>query len=849
MRVGRAQPYSGWRRPAALGLLLALLAFSWWLAVRTWSSGVSEPAWSLQTVVAPLAAGVLAAWWRRARLQQVGISALAGVLTTWANFAFLAIWEFVLTGTWGMDWDLPLLFGLEGAALGAIGGGVVAWFAGRAAPGAELGAPIAPARTWRTQLLAGVHLGQIGAVALLLALGGLGGAGVWSATDTLRNSDGVLANWVVQGADTAAFPLAAGALVVAGVWNLLATWKATDGAPQALPRAPLVVGLLLAAGAAVVLAALRPWQDTLGGDAASATVTRDVLIGLLPSGTLVVVLLVAGAFGRLSGLQTLVGIGAAMLATFGPVPSLVRFTVVVAAAVAIGVVAGRVTDPRYWAGLGVCLAVLVVVSASGQAPATILLIPVALLALACAPLVLVPGRHRGPPRLSHRGLALAAALVPVAVLAGWTWAGAAVPTWADQSVARSGHGATLLTDGRVLVDGGTNAPPSNGSALLYEPTSGAWSRTGSLVSPRRQQTAVRLRDGQVLVVGGGQGLTAQRPYVPPASAEMYDPASGSWRVTSGGVDGGGAALLPDGRVLVVGFPWREGGPTPVGPPPLSAGLYDLTGETWTDVAAPTGVWMLTGLAPLPDGRVLLVGRQSGTDGGQSLAAVYDATTDTWSPIRAPSVPRAGAAMVPLADGRVLLAGGGWDTIFASAEVYDPSTGAWQSTGSMGTMRNEPTAVLLSDGRVLVSGGHVLPGGPQPPAAGHDRPLVSAELYDPRSGQWSDAAPMQTARAIHSLTLLRDGQVLAAGGSTQPFQQGLLTSAEVYDPAADTWSPTGDMAAVVRGDPTPSLLALAFFWLLTTGVFGLLLGVSSAPLHVGLPAWRSHGVPTPRPGTP
>src|SRR5437870_825547 len=83
MRVGRAQPDSGWRRSAALGLFLALVALSWWLAVATWSSGVSEPAWSLQTVVTPLAAGMLAAWWRRARVQQVGSSALAGVLTTW----------------------------------------------------------------------------------------------------------------------------------------------------------------------------------------------------------------------------------------------------------------------------------------------------------------------------------------------------------------------------------------------------------------------------------------------------------------------------------------------------------------------------------------------------------------------------------------------------------------------------------------------------------------------------------------------------------------------------------------------------------------------------------------------
>src|SRR5438309_4456758 len=88
----------------------------------------------------------------------------------------------------------------------------------------------------------------------------------------------------------------------------------------------------------------------------------------------------------------------------------------------------------------------------------------------------------------------------------------------------SGHTATLLPNGKVLVAGGGDIDGIHPSAELYDPASGTWSATGSLATPRSGHTATLLPNGKVLVAGGGDGSIL-------ASAELYDPASGTWSAT------------------------------------------------------------------------------------------------------------------------------------------------------------------------------------------------------------------------------------------------------------------------------------------------------------------------------
>ncbi|HKQ76000.1 MAG TPA: zf-HC2 domain-containing protein [Blastocatellia bacterium] len=148
----------------------------------------------------------------------------------------------------------------------------------------------------------------------------------------------------------------------------------------------------------------------------------------------------------------------------------------------------------------------------------------------------------------------------------------------------------------------------------------------------------------------------------------------------------------------------------------------------------------------------------------------------------------------LPNGKVLIAGGGdRDVVFASAELFDPATGGFSETGQMTTPRAGHEATLLPGGKVLITGG----------VDGRFNWLASAELYDPATRRFAPAGEMTIAREAHCATLLNNGKVLITGGLSPVWPEQQL--AEIYDPVTGAFSPTGEMTSP-RADHTATLLS-------------------------------------------
>jgi hypothetical protein len=270
----------------------------------------------------------------------------------------------------------------------------------------------------------------------------------------------------------------------------------------------------------------------------------------------------------------------------------------------------------------------------------------------------------------------------------------------------SGHyGAAIaqLQDGRVLVAGGLDGQRATTSAEIYDPESGTFSATGSTQFAFELRSAITLKDGRILVFGNAEGNP---------DSETYDPATGKFSQTGSmtiGRYGAGAALLPDGRVLVAGGSAPEDEAGPMGPlwyDSVTAEIYDpRTGKFDSTGEMASGMVGAT-TAVLPDGRVLLIG-----DAGEP--EMYDPASGTFGPTGAFVEDRHVCSATVLHDGRILIAGGveseppeGTEDyrVLESTEYYNPVTNKFTSGAPMPTARWGHAALLMPDGSVLIIGG-------------------------------------------------------------------------------------------------------------------------------------------------
>ncbi|MDE2837487.1 MAG: hypothetical protein OXL97_08270 [Chloroflexota bacterium] len=361
-----------------------------------------------------------------------------------------------------------------------------------------------------------------------------------------------------------------------------------------------------------------------------------------------------------------------------------------------------------------------------------------------------------------------------------------------------------------------------------------------------------LPDGRVLVLGGFTGGGNNNVIIPFPNvlSQTYDPVTGLWGIDARPAQEAQAGsaeaaystpfgVLPravevgQSCLLVVGI-GEEVEPLTV------VNAVDLASGSVTAIPSPPKTRLLASVAPLQDGRIMLLGgfgeeiEEAEDDLGALLESpealgavqVFDPSTQSWAEAAPLPHPALNTALVTLRDGRLLMMGG---KDIASGEssnkvqIYDPLADTWATGSPMHHKRGDPRAALLPHGRVLVVGRdpsvygddfdrsrYVSPS-LQEGMSGHELYALffeeeekwqraHAEIYDPVADTWTYTAPMAIGRNLPALTPLPDGRLLVSGGQALEGEPGasgslpddLLASTEIFDPRTDAWSPGPDM---------------------------------------------------------
>lgn len=343
-------------------------------------------------------------------------------------------------------------------------------------------------------------------------------------------------------------------------------------------------------------------------------------------------------------------------------------------------------------------------------------------------------------------------------------------------------GLALLADGRVLVNGGSN----DRATTIYNPATNTWTAGPLMNIPRAYNADTLLSTGQVLTLGG------------------------SWYDSAG--DKNGEIFTPNGT----GGSWREL------PDVLASNI--LTADPAGIFRADNHAWLFA----QPNGTVF----HAGPSKQMNWITTTGSGTITFAADRGDSADAMNGNAVLYGIGKILTVGGATAyedfgpavNIRATSRAYtiDISGGpnkpvTYARTSDMAYARAFSNSVVLPDGKVLVIGGQ------QHPQPFTDTGAVlSPELWDPATGNFTVMAPEAIARTYHSVAiLLPDGRVFSGGGglcgqrctTNHPDGQiyspsylfnpdGTLRIRPVID-SAPAHTTTGSAITVTTSSPTPT----------------------------------------------
>jgi len=356
---------------------------------------------------------------------------------------------------------------------------------------------------------------------------------------------------------------------------------------------------------------------------------------------------------------------------------------------------------------------------------------------------------------------------------------------------------TVLPDGRVVIIAGTgDGKKVPGAIELYTPATRKFtSSKAAMLRARSGHTATLLttgpQAGKILIAGGED----RQDRTSLASTELYDPIADAVTCIDGSQPSGSPAGCPSSTKMIDA---RVGHSATL----LGSGKVLLAGGLST--AAPAG----------GPPTVSTLATAELYDPVTERFTCVDGSVPTGNPPACPSAtdlvhPRLGHTATVLKNGQVLLVGGldldlsgGTAETIGSAEIFDPTSGHFLPTSrDMISNRMGHSATLLGSGQVLLAGG--MSGTAHLPDVSFTS-LNSAEIYDPASDTFTATGDLHTARVLPGAALRPDGKVIVSGGwdGTIEVDSGMaahhlvngrtLQSIEIFDPSTGSFSHGGKM---------------------------------------------------------
>ncbi|HSB67815.1 MAG TPA: choice-of-anchor tandem repeat GloVer-containing protein, partial [Candidatus Methylomirabilis sp.] len=335
----------------------------------------------------------------------------------------------------------------------------------------------------------------------------------------------------------------------------------------------------------------------------------------------------------------------------------------------------------------------------------------------------------------------------------WSYAG-------GMSAARTGHAATSLPTGHVLVAGGTNQGGDISSSEEYDPAANSWSSVGAMGAARSRLTAT-MAPGDRAILAGGLGAGGSVP-----SADIFDCGTEQWTAAPTMTDARSnhaSVMLQDGRVLVTG---------------------GYLGTNALSTAELFGPPVVTSMSVSPLSPAAIVGETVQFTGRASYGDFSMRTLDPgrleWTP--APWMPTPRGSPMAAAIGGDLFVAGGHDGAGASPrlDAYDASTRRWVGRSPMpaadGATGRYGGAIGVIDNRLYVAGGWQTQSTPYSPT----RTLM---IYDSATNVWSVGPSMPTLSACSTGGSIGGKFYVVTGCDEYGYTSGL----HVYDPGATSWA--------------------------------------------------------------